>query len=120
MYQSIIIAAYRRGCRSWSTRGCYGTARGSLLFIRCVCSIYPFGVDVYRFREVLWVQVSAREQCGESEGSLTIDFTLVPLVAHAAHELRNTLFSVEFDCYRVVMVAEETGKGGVCIGAVIR
>jgi hypothetical protein len=43
----------------------------------------------------------------------TIDFALITLVTYSACQLGNTLFSVDSDCHRLVMMTEQASEGGV-------
>lgn len=63
----------------------------------------------------LWKVIS--DKCRHSEWLRTICFTLIPLVAHFAEQLCNTLLPVDSNRDRLVVMAEEARKVGFCTGS---
>ena len=61
----------------------------------------------------LWETISDKDR--REEWRRTVCFTLIPLVAHLAKKLCNTLLPIDSNRDRLVVVAEETSKVGLCM-----
>jgi hypothetical protein len=64
-----------------------------------------------RSERVRWLKEYAGSQRHDRR---TVNFALIPLITYSADQLSETLFSVESDSDRLVVVTEQTGERRLC------
>ena len=77
-----------------------------------IASIHPFRVYIDGLSKIY--RLSATNPPRQRQSLRTVDLALISLIADFAAEVCNTVFLVHADCHGIVVVAKETGKGGVC------